>query len=392
MSPHTHRRSKHIAFVSTMAGSPWGGSEMLWQGTALRLRHDGHKVTASVFRWPAIPPPIAELSDAGCTVHFRSRNRNALQRALDRHHRHRHGVALTHHDWRWLEQHAPDLVVVSQGYPLEGIEWMRACSKLGVPYASVIQAAGELWWPTDPLLDPMREAYHGADPLCFVSHSNHRVLERQCGMSFPHARVVSNPWNVTTTGAVPWPDDDGPTRLACVGRLDPRAKGQDLILEVLAARKWRDRPIEVHFYGHGPCESALRGLAAHLGTTNTCFHGRVTDVARIWAENHALILPSRFEGMPLAILEAMWCGRPVITTHVAGNAEHLREGVNGFIAEAPTAALLDGAMERAWAERCHWKRIGLRARADVLGLLPDDPCAAFADCLMERLTTTRDPS
>lgn len=391
MNPHPTRRARHIAFVSTMAGSPWGGSEVLWHGTALRLRKDGHKVTASVFGWPTIPPPIAELSASECKLRFRPRRRNALQRALDRRHQRHHGIGLTGPDWHWLKRQSPDLVVVSQGYPLDGIHWMRACGKLGLPYATVVQAAGELWWPDDTLIDPMREAYRGADPLCFVSHANHEVVERQCGMPFPNARVVANPWNSTTTAALPWPTDDGPTRLACVGRLDPRAKGQDLILEVLASEKWRERPIEVHFYGNGPCDSSLRSLATHLGVTKIRFHGRVNDVNRIWAENHALILPSRFEGMPLAILEAMRCGRPVITTHVAGNAEYLHDGHSGFIAEAPTAALLDAAMERAWAARSDWKLFGLRARADVLDQLPDDPCEAFANCLMERLTTHAPP-
>lgn len=370
-----------------MAGSPWGGSETLWHGTALQLSQEGHEVPVSVFRWPEIPAPIARLEAAGCAVHFRQRRRHALQRALDRHHQRRHGVALPLPDWRWLEHESPDLVVVSQGYPLDGIEWMRACAKLGLPYATVVQAAGELWWPPDPMLEAMVEAYRGAEPLCFVSQTNRRVVERQCGTEFRHARVVCNPWNVAIDGPVPWPGDGGPTRLACVGRLDPRAKGQDLLLEVLAAPKWHARPVELHVYGQGPCETSLRRLAGFLGTPRVHFHGRVTDVTRIWAENHALVLPSRFEGLPLALLEAMCCGRPVITTHVAGNAEHLREGSNGFIAEAPTAALLDGAMERAWAQRADWRRIGLRARADVCGLLPDDPYAALRDCLMERLET-----
>ena len=58
----------------------------------------------------------------------------------------------------------------------------------------------------------------------------------------------------------------------------------------------------------------------------------------IWAEHHALVLPSRFEGMPLVVVEAMLCGRPCIVTDVGGNAELIRDGINGFLAKAPTGA------------------------------------------------------
>ena len=75
------------------------------------------------------------------------------------------------------------------------------------------------------------------------------------------------------------------------------------------------------------------------------------------------MLPSRFEGLPLALVEAMLCPRPAVVTNVAGNTEVIEDGETGFVAAAPTAGHLDEAMEGhgvsegtgvPWA----WKRRG----------------------------------
>lgn len=377
--------SRRIAFVTTMAGSPWGGSEVLWHGTALRMIQAGHKVSASVFRWPETPRQIRELETAGCPVHYRPKKRNAIGRLLLRRFQKRAGIGISAADLKWLQGFSPDLVVVSQGYPLDGVAWMNACRHLGIRYSTVVQAAGELWWPLDPQAADMRLAYPNAAAACFVSRENREVVERQLGMSLDNAHVVCNPWNRSVDGAVPWPVENETLELACVGRLDPRAKGQDVIFRVLAMEKWRNRPVRLNLYGHGPCEDSLKRLAAMFGLANVRFHGRVDDIRTLWSRNHALVLPSRYEGLPLVIVEAMLCARPVVTTDVAGNAEYLKDGETGFIAAAPTPALLDEALERAWAARDRLSSMGLQARSDVLGILPADPYAAFGDTLLQVL-------
>ena len=54
--------------------------------------------------------------------------------------------------------------------------------------------------------------------------------------------------------------------------------------------------------------------------------------------------------MPLSLVEAMLCRRPCIATDVGGNRELIRDGVNGFLAKAPTVESLDEAMNRALGE------------------------------------------
>jgi glycosyltransferase involved in cell wall biosynthesis len=282
----------------------------------------------------------------------------------------------------WLRKSTPDLVVISQGGPWDGIPWMLACHELGLGYCTVLQANSEMLWPLDEDIERTRRALRGARRVFLVSRSNRALLERQCGLRFDNAEVIANPWKVGLGAEIAWPGDDGDTQLACVARLDPRAKGQDVLLEVLSQPRWRQRPIRLNLYGTGPCEQSLKSLAALFGLEKLHFHGQVSDVQSIWTTNHALVLPSRLEGSPLAIIEAMLCGRPVIATAVAGNAELVRDGVNGFLAAAPTPVLLDEAMERAWSHRREWRGIGCKARSDVMKALPADPIGEFAQKLL----------
>ena len=74
-------------------------------------------------------------------------------------------------------------------------------------------------------------------------------------------------------------------------------------------------------------------------------------VEKIWAENQALVMPSRFEGLPLAMVEAMLCGRPIVATDIAGHSEIIDDGITGFLARAPTVPALLEALEKLWQRR-----------------------------------------
>ncbi|VTU00937.1 glycosyl group 1 family protein : Putative glycosyltransferase II OS=Streptomyces hygroscopicus subsp. hygroscopicus GN=hygD PE=4 SV=1: Glycos_transf_1 [Gemmataceae bacterium] len=361
-----------VAFVSTMEGQPSGGSEFLWSRAAIRLIERGDAVACSTRRWSPTPAHVQELQRRGCETHFRTVPPSLCRRAL-----HRFGLGWGA-DWRWLGRFAPDIVVISLGVHLEGIEPAAACRACGIPYVLVVQSADEHRWPGDTYLDPLREAYLGARACCFVSHGNRSLVETMLAARLPNARVVCNPFNVRYEAAPPWPADDGVTRLACVGALAPVAKGQDLLFAVLARPAWRGRPVRVSLYGAGQNARSVRTLAGMLGVADRVeFRGFTDDIERVWAEHHALVLPSRHEGMPLAVLEALLCGRVCVVTDIAGNAEYIADGDTGFLAAAPTVPLLSEALERAWTRRADWASIGARAAVAARANIPPDPAGVF---------------
>jgi glycosyltransferase involved in cell wall biosynthesis len=229
----------------------------------------------------------------------------------------------------------------------------------------------------------MAQAYQAAKRVFCVSRHNLDLLENQLGVSLPRAEVVWNPFNVPTDPPPPWPSEESCLRMACVARLEPTAKGQDVLLKVLSQDQWRKRPVEINFYGSGPCEQSLRSLVNRLELKNVHFRGQVADVAAIWKENHILVLPSRAEGLPLALVEAMWCGRPAIVTNSGGNAEVCIDGETGFVAAAPAVSLLAETMEQAWERRHEWQSMGQAARAHAAKVIPRDPINKFCQQLLK---------
>jgi len=371
-----------IAFVSGMDGAPWGGSETLWCETAQRLLGLGHDVFASVAGWPQVPPALAALMGRGGVVDRRPRPtlRRRLAARAWRTVLRNPGWSSS---WQSIVDFRPDLVCISHGATTCGLEWMQMCLREGMPYASICQANYEFWWPTDEASDAWRRAFQGTAKAFFVSRRNLALFETQLGDSLPQAEVVWNPFNVSWNASPAWTEPDPCHKLACVARLEPRAKGHDLLFEVLSQEKWRRRPIQVDLFGDGPWEQCLRRLAATWGLEGRVhFAGYAQDIEGVWESHHCLILPSRYEGLPLSVVEAMLCGRPAIVTDVAGNTEVITDNVTGFVAAAPTVALLDEAMERAWQRRGEWRQIGQAAAAAIRQRLPRDPAAELAGTLL----------
>jgi glycosyltransferase involved in cell wall biosynthesis len=229
----------------------------------------------------------------------------------------------------------------------------------------------------------------------FVSEANRRLAEKQIGIQLGNAEIIRNPFNVPFNAAPPWPSGEtAELRLASVARLDLAAKGQDILLEALAAPPWDARKWHLTFYGEGPHEEVLRRLTAHLRlathiegdplrrTHRVAFAGFAEDVQEIWAANHVLVMPSRVEGLPLAMVEAMLCGRPVIATDVAGHSEILEDGTTGFLAKAATVDAFRSALEQAWQKRSDLKRMGELAAKRIRQLIPDDPIEVFSEKIM----------
>ena len=361
-----------FAFISTMDGWQWGGSEELWSQTATQLKLEGHDVQASVAHWPIRSEKIDTLVQHGIEIETRGGQPRNIWRKLNPNFR--SGIDR-------LKTFSPDLVIISQGYNAGGFDWAKNCIEAGIPYVLIIQCNYENWWFSDESLSDAVASYTGARKVFCVSHGNLNLLRFQVGDPLPNAEVVWNPYSVSPESVPTWPDVDGPLQLACVARLEPTAKGQDLLLRVFSHEKWRERPVRLNFYGTGFYEQSLRRMAEMLQVKNVSFQGHVNDIEAIWARNHVLVLPSRYEGLPLALVEAMWCARPSVVTDVGGNAELCVEGETGFVASAPTESSMDDALELAWAHRDEWQSIGKAARARADALVPKNPIGLFSEKL-----------
>jgi glycosyltransferase involved in cell wall biosynthesis len=176
------------------------------------------------------------------------------------------------------------------------------------------------------------------------------------------------------TSIVPFPTQKDVYQLAMVGNLLCMHKGQDTMFQVLAQEQWINKPWHLNIYGQGMDRQYLEDLAQMYGiASKITFHGRVEDIRQLWAHNHLLLMPSVMEGMPLAVVEAMLCGRPVLATDVGGHAEWIDDNTNGFIAAASTFGSLQHALLSAWERKEDWEEMGKLAHAKVTKLY--DPYA-----------------
>lgn len=377
-----------FAFISTMEGWPWGGSEELWSQTAVQLKRAGEEVRAFVAYRPHPSPKILALARQGVSVRTYPSPSYVAGRA--RYSRDRLTLG-TRRAYAWLKQFAPDLVIISQGHNAGGFGWVTICRKASIPYVLVVHCNSENWWFENGAVEEAAAVYKAARKVFCVSNGNLNLLRMQVGDPLQNGEIVWNPYNVSPDSILNWPVEDGWWRIACVARLDQAAKGQELLLQVLARPEWRDRPIELNFFGEGRHELALRRLAGMFQLKQVHFRGHVSDVKAIWEQNHLLVLPSRYEGLPLVLVEAMWCGRPAVVTDVAGNAELCVDGETGFVAPAPTVSLLAETLQRAWDRRTDWHRMGQAARARAENQIPRDPIAVFSERLRSCAGPARHP-
>lgn len=109
-------------------------------------------------------------------------------------------------------------------------------------------------------------------------------------------------------------------------------KGHPYLLRALKAIEPQVGPVHALFAGEGPEEAALRALAAELGLQDRVhFLGFRSDVRQVLAACDVFTLPSRKEGLSIAVMEAMALLVPVVVTDIAGMAEVVRNEETGLL-------------------------------------------------------------
>ena len=308
-----------FGFYSCMNGMPWGGSEVLWQAAARRLQQENHSVTANYKWWPYKAFQLEQLEEHGGTVwrrqppatRFSKRQLEALKSFFTR-----QGQAKT-----WLESERPDAVMITLGYHPDRIDIADECIALGIPYAINVQCASSFFFIVGDRIDEYRRWYKNANRVFFVSEENQLNLQNNIAMKFENAEIIANPFNVPHDVDLPWPSPNPVFKLALVGRIHFQSKGHDLVVDVMKQPKWRNRNIQISFFGHDQGNKKqleelikLHGLEKQLIVETYRKH-----VTEIWEDHHALLLPSRYEGAPLVVIEAMLCNRIAIARDIGRN-------------------------------------------------------------------------
>jgi glycosyltransferase involved in cell wall biosynthesis len=369
-----------ILIVSTITGCSWAGTEEVWYQFAKYALSQGHQVMLAADVQICYSDQVGELQHMGLLVSKRRMWRPARLYLAKQKIRHDHFSAI-----KWC----PDICLINAGSPLD-LEYSSHLSHL----IQVLCCKKVFFchFNSDRLAFAQREKtikqIQGMDLCVFVNHANHRQLEAQLALSLPNSKVILNSSRLQLEAPLPFPKLDN-IAFANVARLETYWKGQDILLETMHSDAWKSREWSLEFFGSGQEESYIKRLISHYSlSTKVRIAGYERSVSNIWQDRHVLLLPSKGEGTPLVAVEAMMCGRPVVTTDVGGNAEIIEDGVTGWIAEAATTRSFGKTLERAWAERHRWEEMGRAAHENAKELAQANPSATLLTAL-ELVVLTR---
>ncbi len=157
-------------------------------------------------------------------------------------------------------------------------------------------------------------------------------------------------------------------RIVTVGYLDLLYKGQDVLLHSLAAARLRGLDFELTFVGDGENRTRLAELAASLGIGDQVHFtgplGGPSAVRQELAQSDLFVLPSRAEGIPRALLEAMAAGLPAICSNVGAMPDLVES--RWIIPSGDPASLTTRILEFA-AIRPQWRAIADRNQQAARG-------------------------
>ncbi|MBE7190044.1 glycosyltransferase, partial [Jatrophihabitans endophyticus] len=267
---------------------------------------------------------------------------------------------------RWLVQSGFDLVHIHAGIGWEGHGLAQLGRGAGV--ASIVRTEHLPDLITDP---DQRRAF--ADGLTLVDRiicvSEAAAATFRAGLDDSARLVVvrnghPKPEAVrdrATVRAALGAAADAPVLLT-VARFTPQ-KDHTTLLAALPGVLARHPDAQAWFAGAGPLEGDVQAQADAHGLAGVVHMlGQRDDVADLLAAADLFVLPSRFEGLPLAVLEAMAAGRAVVATAVGGTAEAVLDGVTGLLVPPGDPPALASAILAALAPGCA-PRFGAAGRA-----------------------------
>ncbi|WP_138894178.1 glycosyltransferase [Streptomyces chryseus] len=238
---------------------------------------------------------------------------------------------------------------------LASVEWSHLRG-IGQYHESFLQAQGSAH------LRLIRRHYPLLEKSVFLSEGDAAAFQRD---RLPNATAMPNPLPFPFTAPAPLDT----RRIGAVGRLEA-VKRLDRLIDAFAVACAELPGWELHIFGDGSQELALREQAAQLGIGDrVIFRGSVSDMAAAYRDLAVLALTSEREGRPMALAEAAGCGVPCVSFDLsAGVRELIDDGRTGtLVRPGDTAALAEALRQLANDDELR-RRYGLAAQSHVASL------------------------
>jgi len=332
MSPSTNGKLRVAIFTSNMDG---GGAERSMAKLAGGIADQGYDVDLVLSR--AEGHYLAEVPG---TVRIVDLHANRVLRSIP-------GLI------RYLRRERPAALLTSMNYVnVVGI-WARALARVDTRLVVNEQNALSLETAHSPrrrhrfLPRLIGSFYPWADRIVCVARGTADDLARTTGLPRERIEVVHNP--VVTPELMelakepvdhPWLRPGEPPVVVAVGRLS-RQKDFDTLLRAFALVRDR-RPARLMILGEGPERGSLEKLVSELGLGDAAsLLGWVANPYPWMVQAGAYVLSSRWEGLPSVLIEALYCGVPIVATDcLSGPREILDDGEHGLLVPVGDAQAL----------------------------------------------------
>lgn len=213
-----------------------------------------------------------------------------------------------------------------------------------------------------------------------VGESTSREIETLVGLPSGSVRTIHNgvPDELTAVAR----ESGRRPLLGSIGRLEPQ-KGVDILIRALADVE--DATLLV--VGDGSERARLEELARAVGVSERVEWKGWSEAPRTYLGTlDVFVLPSRNEGFPLAVLEALLAGTAVVASDVGSVAEVIRDGETGLLVPPEDHVALARALQRLIADQSLGPRMGERGRQVVLDHFTADHMAKAFESLYTELT------
>lgn len=269
--------------------------------------------------------------------------------------------------------------IARKGSTWRKLAFAGAARRLGVPVALHLHGSGYDGYFADlphGLRERVRRGFLRADRVVALSDYWARFLVEDMGV--PRERLCVIPNGVPTLPPVVRSAPAGsPVRILFLGLLGSR-KGSDVLIDALAALpaglpEWR-----ATLAGNGDvkgmaAQAARHGLASRIDTPGWIDSA---GARALLAQADLFVLPSRAENQPVAILEAMMAGVPVVGSDVGAIPMQVADGETGIIVPAGEVAPLAAALARLLGDAALRAAMGAAGRERALRLFSIESCAA----------------
>lgn len=360
-----------VLLASSSSGSTGGGERYL-RHLAVGLSRLGHRVQALCSTSPIMDKLAEDLNRFGDVrrvelVSTYQRPTRCVGAALDFEQQ-----RLLSRTFRELH---PEIVHINQQVPEDALDLVLAARNSGIPFLStihIVHSADELGARFGKLRDlvateVLRRA--NAVHITVAERARSELVARLHFLRHHQVRVVLNGVvfpvpneNSKDNTRSRWRVAPGEVVLGSVGRLEEQ-KAPTFALSVIAALRKKGLPIRYIWIGDGALRTAFEGQAKDLGISDFVrLDGWRDDVSSCLLGLDVFLMPSRFEGMPLALLEAMAAGLCCCASDVDGITEAIDHGISGYLCPPQNLERWCGQIEALVGDPILRAAIGNRAR------------------------------